>query len=250
MSFRARITIAAALAVAIAVAVASVVAYLAVRSQLRGEVDEALRRPDPGHLADPDQRRPDRPRTSSSSASRGRSSAARAATCRSSARKGAIRAPGDDLALPVDERTREAAARGREAFYSDAEVAGTHVRDPHHADRRRLRRPDRPAAHRGGRLARSAAHDPRPRRARRDRARGGARPRRRAYGARAGSPAHRGDGGGDRDPRPLAPHGRTRAPTSSGAWPPASTPCSPRSRTRRGASAASSPTPRTSCARR
>ena len=42
MSFRARITVAAALAVAIAVAAASVVAYVAVRSELRGEVDQAL----------------------------------------------------------------------------------------------------------------------------------------------------------------------------------------------------------------
>ena len=190
MSFRARITVAAALAVAIAVAVASVVAYLAVRSQLRGEVDEALARPGAGHLADPDRRRPDAPRTSSSCASRARSSAARAATCRSTARKGAIRAPGDDLALPVDERTREAAAGAGGAFYSDAEVAGTHVRILDDADRRRLRPPDRPAAHRGGRLARPPAHDPRPRRARRDRARGRARARRRASALApvAGSP--------------------------------------------------------------
>ena len=42
MSFRARIAIATAVAVAVAVAVASVVAYLAVRSQLRGQVDDAL----------------------------------------------------------------------------------------------------------------------------------------------------------------------------------------------------------------
>jgi two-component system, OmpR family, sensor histidine kinase MprB len=42
--------------------------------------------------------------------------------------QGAIRAQGDDLELPVGERTREAAAGERGAFYSDAEVAGTHVR--------------------------------------------------------------------------------------------------------------------------
>ena len=41
--------------------------------------------------------------------------------------QGAIRAPGDDLALPVDERTRETAADGG-SYYSDARVGGVHVR--------------------------------------------------------------------------------------------------------------------------
>ena len=42
MSFRARLTLVAAVAVAVAVAVASVVVYLAVRNELRGQVDDAL----------------------------------------------------------------------------------------------------------------------------------------------------------------------------------------------------------------
>ena len=128
MSFRARLTLAAALAVAVAVAVASVVAYVAVRSELRGEVDDALAdrtqvvaripisvvrtREDQFFLRIPGPR----------------ARRARAGTSRSTARQGAIRAPGDDLEFPVSERTREAAAGQERRFYSDAEVAGTHVR--------------------------------------------------------------------------------------------------------------------------
>jgi hypothetical protein len=43
VSFRARLTIAAALAVAIAVAAAAAVAYVVVQNQLRGQVDDSLR---------------------------------------------------------------------------------------------------------------------------------------------------------------------------------------------------------------
>jgi two-component system sensor histidine kinase MprB len=127
MSLRARLTLAAAVAVAVAVAVASVVAYVAVRSELRGEVDEALaeraqaigairigvapfrenqfflRIPSP-QLGGP------------------------GGYIQVVGPEGAIRAPGDDLELPVDERTRDAMQRGGEPFYSDAEVGGTHVR--------------------------------------------------------------------------------------------------------------------------
>ncbi len=42
--------------------------------------------------------------------------------------QGPIRAPGDDVALPVDDRTRRAAQGSSGEYYSDAEVAGTHVR--------------------------------------------------------------------------------------------------------------------------
>ncbi len=127
MSFRARLTIAAAVAVAIAVAVASAAAYLAVRNQLRGQVDDALgdrariigqiplsvvrtgddqfflRIPGP-QLGGP------------------------GGYVQVFGPQGAIRAPGDDLALPVDEQTRRAAQGAEDAYYSDAEVAGTHVR--------------------------------------------------------------------------------------------------------------------------
>ncbi len=127
MSFRARIAVAVAVAVAIAVAVASAAAYLAVRNQLRGQVDDALadraqvigRIPIGVVRTGEDQfflRIP------------GPQLGGPGGYVQVFGPQGAIRAQGDDLALPVDEQTREAASGGRGAFYSDAEVAGTHVR--------------------------------------------------------------------------------------------------------------------------
>jgi two-component system, OmpR family, sensor histidine kinase MprB len=127
MSFRARIAIATAVAVAVAVAVASIVAYLAVRSQLRGQVDDALAdraeivgripigvvrtREDQFFLRIP-----------------GPELGGPGGYVQVFGPQGAIRAPGDDLALPVDEQTRRAAESGEGSYYSDAEVAGVHVR--------------------------------------------------------------------------------------------------------------------------
>jgi len=127
MSFRARLTIAAAVAVAIAVAVASAAAYLAVRNQLRGQVDDALgdrariigRIPIGVVRTGEDQfflRIP------------GPELGGPGGYVQVFGPQGPIRAPGDDLALPVDEQTRHAAAGAEDAYYSDAEVAGTHVR--------------------------------------------------------------------------------------------------------------------------
>ena len=126
MSFRARIAIATAVAVAVAVAVASVVAYLGVRNQLRGQVDDALAdraevvgripisvvrtREDQFFLRIP-----------------GPELGGPGGYIQVFGPQGAIRAPGDDLALPVDERTRETAADGG-SYYSDARVGGVHVR--------------------------------------------------------------------------------------------------------------------------
>jgi two-component system, OmpR family, sensor histidine kinase MprB len=127
MSFRARLILVAAVAVAVAVAVASVAAYFAVRNQLRGQVDEALadraaviqRIPisvvesAPGQfflrIPGPELGGPD-------------------VYVQLYGPQGAVRARGDDVALPVDDRTREVAAGTEDEFYSDAEVAETHVR--------------------------------------------------------------------------------------------------------------------------
>jgi len=134
VSFRARLALAVAAAVAVVVVVALPAAYVVVRGQLRGEVDDALRaraavihgsqleiEPSrftgrlvlktrgPGELADPasyvqvyqrsSQRtfRPDRPEFA-------------------------------DLVLPVDDRVREVAARKRGAFITDTKVRDAHVR--------------------------------------------------------------------------------------------------------------------------
>ena len=127
MSFRARLTIAAAVAVAIAVVVASAAAYLAVRSQLRGQVDDAL--------ADRAQVIARIPISVVQTAEDqfflripGPQLGGPGGYVQVVGPQGAIRAPGDDVALPVDDRTRSAAAAGEGSYYSDAEVAGTHVR--------------------------------------------------------------------------------------------------------------------------
>jgi two-component system, OmpR family, sensor histidine kinase MprB len=127
MSFRARLILVAAVAVAVAVAVASVAAYFAVRNQLRGQVDDALadraaviqRIPigvvesAPGQfflrIPGPELGGPD-------------------VYVQLYGPQGAVRARGDVVALPVDDRTREVAAGTEDEFYSDAEVADTHVR--------------------------------------------------------------------------------------------------------------------------
>ena len=128
MSFRARLTLVAAVAVAVAVAVASVVAYLAVRSELRGQVDDALDQraelvagipigivethPGQFFLRIP------------APALGGPGGYVQVVTSGG----GTLRPRGEELPLPVDDRTREVAAGGAGAYYSDAEVAGTHVR--------------------------------------------------------------------------------------------------------------------------
>ena len=127
MSFRARLTVAVAIAVAIAVAVASAAAYLAVRSQLRGQVDDAL--------ADRARIIGQIPINVVQTAENqfflripGPELGGPGGYVQVYGPQGAIRAPGDDVALPVDEETREAAQGDRGAYYSDADVAGTHVR--------------------------------------------------------------------------------------------------------------------------
>jgi two-component system sensor histidine kinase MprB len=128
MSFRARLTLVAAVAVAVAVAVASVVVYLAVRSELRGQVDEALTqraatisripieilRTRPGqffvHIPEPVLGGP-------------------GGYVQVVSESGETQRPaGEELPLPVDDRVREVAAGTEEAFFSDAEVAGNHIR--------------------------------------------------------------------------------------------------------------------------
>jgi two-component system, OmpR family, sensor histidine kinase MprB len=127
VSFRARIAIATAVAVAVAVAVASVVAYLAVRSQLRGQVDDAL-----ADRAEIISRIPiGVVRTAENEfflRIPGPELGGPGGYVQVVGPEGAIRAPGDDVALPVGERTRETAASGTGSYFSDAEVAGIHVR--------------------------------------------------------------------------------------------------------------------------
>jgi two-component system sensor histidine kinase MprB len=127
MSFRARLTIAVAVAVAIAVAAASAAAYLAVRSQLRGQVDDALAQ----RARIIEQIPLEVVRTSEDQfflRIPGPELGGPGGYVQVFGPQGAIRAPGDDLALPLDDRTLRTAAGEEGSYYSDAEVADTHVR--------------------------------------------------------------------------------------------------------------------------
>ncbi len=129
MPLRRRLTIAAALAVAVAVALAAAVAYLAVRGELRGQVDDALveqvRTGDPGPppfgpLDRLRQRfRPLAPR-------RGGGAPYVQVVDANGDVRGLL--AGTDLELPVGARTR-AVASGREGpFLADDHVQGVHLR--------------------------------------------------------------------------------------------------------------------------
>lgn len=128
MTFRTRLTLVAAVAVAVAVAVASAIVYVVVRGELRGQVDDRLQgRVEAiadvpigilqGSTGDYFLRIP----TPFLGGPAGYVQVV-------DAEGNAIRPPGADVPIPVDERVREVAAGGRGAFFADAHVAGTHVR--------------------------------------------------------------------------------------------------------------------------
>jgi two-component system, OmpR family, sensor histidine kinase MprB len=124
MSFRARLTLVAAVAVAVAVVLASVIVYFAVRRELRAQVDDALRERAVevssapvgalrGFLREiPDPRLGEAGGYLQLVTEDGRT----------------FRRPGASVELPVDERVVEVAAGASDAFFQDARVAGTHVR--------------------------------------------------------------------------------------------------------------------------
>jgi len=127
LSFRARLTLLSAAGIAVVLAIGSVTTYAIMRSQLRGQVDDALaaraqiiaRIPISVVQTAEDQyflRIP------------GPLLGGPGGYVQVVGPQGSIRAPGDDVALPVDDRTRRATAGEESSYYSDAEVAGTHVR--------------------------------------------------------------------------------------------------------------------------
>jgi two-component system sensor histidine kinase MprB len=119
VSIRLRLTLVAAAAVALAVVLASALVFIVLRSQLRGEIDNSLRR-----SADEISRLPP------------------AAINRGVFRfgpelgypqvvlpdGGTLRPEGANVELPVDERALEVVRGERDAYLSDATVAGTHLR--------------------------------------------------------------------------------------------------------------------------
>ncbi len=128
MSLRARLTLAAALAVAAAVALASLLTYVVVRDQLRGEVDDALRAraQDISHMplrlnqVSPDEFLVDIPRPALGGAA-GYIQLVRATGS-------PARAEHDPVALPVTTRDRKIAAGEAGEYLTDAHVVGYHVR--------------------------------------------------------------------------------------------------------------------------
>ncbi len=129
MSFWLRLALGSALAVAAAVAAVSVVTYVVVGDQLRGQVEDSLReRADqivrgpalavvPGRDGDLVLRY-----------ARGRGLPTPDVYLQAVASDGSVARTEDGVALPVEPETREAARGEREAFFSDADVDGVHVR--------------------------------------------------------------------------------------------------------------------------
>jgi two-component system sensor histidine kinase MprB len=117
VSFRARLTLAAAAAVALAVVLSSAVVYVVVRDQLRGTVDDGLR----DRAAEISQEPVDRVFFTSPFAnlyyvqlvsSDGACSSARGGSC----------------GIPVAGAALKVARSGRGTYISDARVSGTHLR--------------------------------------------------------------------------------------------------------------------------
>ena len=125
MTFRARLTVASAAAVAVAIALASVLVYLAVEAQLRGEIDESLRGGAEEVVAGPGPAQRDHFVILSPGPLGGVRAYMQTITP-----EGAVPAPAgvEAPALPVDARARAVARGEEEGFFRDVEVDGTHLR--------------------------------------------------------------------------------------------------------------------------
>jgi two-component system sensor histidine kinase MprB len=136
MTLRARIAAVAGVAVAVAILATAVFTYLAVRSSLRGEIDDSLteraeqisegrgfgRGGPPGPGGGPPGRGVPPP------APNVPFGGAQGVVQLVTARGEALSRPGTGTDLPVDERTREIAAGGEGTRLEDEEVDGTHIR--------------------------------------------------------------------------------------------------------------------------
>jgi two-component system sensor histidine kinase MprB len=127
VSFRRRLTLAAAAAAAGAFLVAAVVAYLVVRGELRGEVDSALRAR-AGKVADFVTGLPGGVPLEPPPGAAGRLGGPVGYVQLVGPDGTVARPPGARIALPVTARTRDLARNGGDSFLSDAHVAGSHVR--------------------------------------------------------------------------------------------------------------------------
>ena len=170
MTFRRRLTLLSAAAVAVSIVVASVIVFFVVRAGLRSEVDDSLRelasgaavigRPAPPPTGLPDDARGEiqlpAPRIERAlerdGTSGSRQGLALALPTDPAGAPGGVGqlvgergdilpAPGDPQGLPVTEATLAVAAGDRGAFFTDAQVGGTHLRVLTAPARSRARRP-------------------------------------------------------------------------------------------------------------
>jgi two-component system sensor histidine kinase MprB len=118
MSFRVRITLVAAAAVALAVVLASAVSYFVVEGQLRKPIDDGLRHSATEVL---NGHRPFNPIEAEPGAAAGYLQVLRSDGT-------TARPPGETIELPVDDRTTAVAEGRRDAFFTDMEAGGTHLR--------------------------------------------------------------------------------------------------------------------------
>jgi two-component system, OmpR family, sensor histidine kinase MprB len=119
VSFRARLTLVAAAAVALAVVIASLVVYFAVRQQLRGSVDDALRARRVEISNEPPERIFFAPVPDFGVAGYVQVLGANG-DCRSQGNANCL--------LPTGEKSRAVARGGRGPYFSDIDVSGTHLR--------------------------------------------------------------------------------------------------------------------------
>jgi two-component system sensor histidine kinase MprB len=131
VSFRLRQTLVTALAVAAAVAIASAIVYVLVRDRLRGQVEDTLRERAAFVTHEPLHVETD-PRTGAlilGTPRRGPGLEPGGVFVQAVDEDGNIARPdADQVAFPVSDETLEAARGERGEFFSDATVAGTHVR--------------------------------------------------------------------------------------------------------------------------
>lgn len=143
MSFRGRLALASALAVVIAVALASIGAYFIVRDELRDGIDRALRAraavitraPEPnngprafGRRQGRDVQRERAIRRALRELPPPRLGGAGGSVQLVDSTGATLLASGGDPSLPVGARTLAVAGGGRDVFFEDATVEGTHVR--------------------------------------------------------------------------------------------------------------------------
>ena len=124
MTFRSRLTVAAAAAVAVAIVLAAVASYVVVRDQLLGTVDEALQQSVPEVRVYPFGNRV----VQAPGIEPAVAFTEQILLVQTVAADGGIRPSVAGLSLPASERAREVASGESDAYFSDATLHGVHVR--------------------------------------------------------------------------------------------------------------------------